>query len=234
VTAEGSDSIRLSKKQQDAFLGWALVNLLGPPPDKTGTPSLQIQFGTWNDRTVNQGQARKLMEGMRDHLKRYDSESHLQVPIEPKDLTKSGAAKLKETKGWDVNKAIDHARSGKLPQLVEVLDPKVGIVYPVGGQHRQRALAMFLEHCLKEQREAGAALVKLEQLYKSLGKTRTREHQEAEREKSRLEERISYLKGETERGGQWLVAVYNEGTYSYIDYHHHKHFASILIMNEYL
>jgi hypothetical protein len=156
------------------------------------------------------------MEGMRDQLKRYDSESHLQVPIELKDFTKIGIAKLKETKGWDVNKAVDEARSGKLPYLVDVLDPKVGIIYPVGGQHRQRVLAMFLQHCHKEQRDAGAALMKAEDLCKSLDRKKTREYQEAEREKSRLEERISYLKGEIERGGQWLVAVYNEGRYSCI------------------
>jgi hypothetical protein len=133
VTAEGSDLIRLSKKQQDAFLGWALVDLLGPPPDKTGARSLQIQFGTWNDCTVNQGQARQLMEGMHDQLKRYDSESYLQVPVKPKDFTKDGIAKLKETKGWNINKAVEHARSGKLLSLTNVLDPKVGIIYPIGG-----------------------------------------------------------------------------------------------------
>jgi hypothetical protein len=85
---------------------------------------------------------------------------------------------------------------------------------------------MFLQHCLKEQRDAGAALMKAEELCKSLGKKKTWEYQEAECEMSRLEERIGYLKGEINKRGQWLVAVYNEGKCSSIDVI--KYIASIL------
>jgi hypothetical protein len=141
-----------AKKENAARIGWAVTDLVD-------NEKLVIAFGRWNDRAVNTSQANKLADGFRDGLKRFWAAHEIKVPVSLNDFTEGGRVRLVQTRKLSTSDLMDYAPQGKLPRLESLLKETTQRIHPAGGQHRQRALKIYLKKCQKELDELAQQLV---------------------------------------------------------------------------
>jgi hypothetical protein len=207
IEDDADAAANLTKKEEAARIGWAIIDLTAS--NSTEHPdALMLSFGTWNDRNVNQAQARKIADTMRGGVKRYQVGNEIKIPVDVADLTPAGLAKLRATKNMSLGNLLDAANGGSLPKLADALKQTVRRVHPAGGQHRQRGLELHLAECRKEMNEAAKTLVELGEKLKdpqaspeALASTKA--------QINATTARAALLKLEVAKGGSWLVSVFD-------------------------
>jgi hypothetical protein len=196
-------ALALREKEARALIGYTWCNIV---EDDTVT----FDFGRWNDRWLDSTQARGIADEMRNGVKRFDIGSMLKVPVTLTDLK---VDKLEEVRATTKISAIQLSREGKnirgLQYLGDVLKQDVRRLHPVGGQHRQKAMKLFLEYVEKQLVEAGLKLAEYEpELSEYSGRALSAITMELEL----LTQRVASLKAEKNEGGSWLVALYDQCT----------------------
>lgn len=189
-------------RKSEAFLGYTVGNLLPEP----GPNRMNIGFGRWNDRTLNEAKARGIADSMKNGVRRFDLATVIEVPISRSDLTSNGLkllAKSRKAKIADIER-------GNLPYFEAVLQAMKRRIDLLSGQHRRRAVEVHCEFAQEQVTQKSQKLVDNDAIMQEL-EAESPEYIELEKENKRLEEEIAVLKNDLELGGKWLFALYDRG-----------------------
>jgi hypothetical protein len=170
---------------------------------------LTFQFGQWNDRDLNEGEARKLAEEMRDDVTRFHRMTYIMVPVDRTDFTSEGLEKLNVTRKLGWASLVRGSKHPDLPKVEDVLRKSFRRLTPTGGQHRQAALALHLDYCRKERPRLITKLSGHKEVMKN-AKENPQTRRDAEDEAKATEVKLAKVELDLEYGGAWLFALYDK------------------------
>ncbi|KAG9309132.1 hypothetical protein JVU11DRAFT_10839 [Chiua virens] len=177
---------RIQGQVKDALLGYASMDVLEEKE--------QLVFGTWNPRVLNPNQVKKLVESFQtEGLERFDLNTVIPVIIPKRFVDQSALVK-------------DPNDPEKLP--VFTMPPEIPQDTPIkcaGGRHRVEALEVYMKIIHSEVDEV---VTQLDTISKKADDALTDDDKRDWRELATRYKRLGGIKG---YGGQWMVAIYDEG-----------------------
>ena len=190
---------RIQGQLKNALLGYSTLELLQHED--------RLVFGTWNPRPLQPKQVHRLTESFHtDGLDRFDLKSVIPivVPKDSVDLT---------------SLLLDPSEPLKLTELKLHPNRHGMAIKCAGGRHRLEALKMYL----KELKDVQDDLIR-EQDHIAGVPDEEISNEEKRRFEKVLPEEIKKLQGMRNYGGQWMVAVYDEGMIQFDRFHHTRCF----------
>ena len=194
--------IALQNVEKAALIGYVWCHL-------NNDKSVSLDFGRWNDRSLNPAHAKAIADSMHHGVRRYDFNTMIKIPVSLSELRSDMLPVLSQT---TTLKAEDVRLTGKstpgLLHIGEALKESVHRVHPLSGQHRAQGVKVFSENVETQLLDASTELNELtEELASASGMAKL----QVEKDIQQVKSRIAYLKAEKEEGSSWLVALYNKG-----------------------
>jgi hypothetical protein len=189
------DDIRAKKKA--AELGYLRINLSSPPKG--------LFWGEFNDRRLDTRAVNRLLTRFRGNLDNCSENSAMDLAVRQEWLrpgvefkaTADGVAIADMTE-------IEFTDAGAMAMKKDEL-------WMLGGNHRRKALSLYMAEKAKELEGVKKALATQEEVEEGGGGTT-----ETEAEIKGLRTRMEMLEGEIEKGTFWVVRVYDRGECSWM------------------
>jgi len=177
---------RIQRQLKNALLGYSTLELVQNED--------RLVFGTWNPRQLQPKQIRRLTKSFQsDGLDRFDLKSVMPivVPKDSIDLT---------------SLTLDPSEPSKLTELKLQPNCHGMAIKCAGGKHRLQALKLYL----RDLRSAQDDLIREQDRIAGIPDEEI-SNEDKRRFKKVLPEAMKKLQGIQNYGGQWMVAVYDEG-----------------------
>lgn len=186
--------------RQRALLGYAKVFL-------TDKKTWNWAWGAINDRPLVEAKAKQLADGFKSGIRRFDHTTMLECATWAAEITPKGATLLADSLKLSISELLT---GDKLPNLVDIMSPDQRTLKPLSGQHRQKAMEIYLDdHVRGELSKLATELVTSQQIMSTLEEgTRKQGMRKTMQIASR---RVAEYKGELEVGSVWMVAIYKHG-----------------------
>ena len=204
VTSTLEVSTTVARKEKTALLGYSIGQL------GEGNGSYTRRFGSWNDRPRNEGEARKLLNSLRDGVRRYARETVIKVPVDVKhDIKPEMLEKLKKTIHLTAEELAQGSAHELLLEISQYLVDPTAILDLIGGQHRDRAVTLYLREVEGERNKLARDLIDLEEQLATVAAP-SAQADELQRNIKATKELIQEKTTELNHGGNWLFALYDK------------------------